>query len=415
MTRKPLTFALVSLAFAALCAAPASSTGAPARRALQTAAQPPAADAMLDALQAYMSHLDAEQRQSIGFAFDADERLDWAYTPRERVGVPMGGASDAQMADLRALLTTGLGDNGTRQAFQIVALEEVLYEQSGRRAMRDPGNYFVATFGVPAARGPWGWRFEGHHLSVSFTIIDSRVVSATPAFFGGNPARVPADAPVHAGLAPFAREQELGWALVRSFEGNQADAVIVAAEAPDDILTTNVPRAEMGAPDGVALADMSAAQRDTLLELLGTFARRMAPELADYQMAKVRAAGIERVHFAWAGGTTEGDRHYYRIHGPTFVIEWDNTQGNANHVHSVWRDFEDDFGYDPLRRHLAADHGLASDFAAFAGDVDAPAPGAPALPKSTVNLGKHGEIEHDRDAHQRAHASGTPHAHGHRR
>lgn len=415
MTRKPLAFALVSLAFAALCVAPVPSTGTPARLSGQDAAPAPPADAMLDALQAYVGHLDAEQRQRIDFAFDADERLDWAYTPRERVGVPMGGASDAQMADLRALLTTGLGDHGTRQAFQIVALEELLYEQSGRRPMRDPGNYFVAIFGVPAAQGPWGWRFEGHHLSVSFTIIDNRVVSSTPAFFGGNPARVPADAPVHAGLAPFAREQELGWGLVRSFEGNQADAVMVAAEAPDDILTTNVPRAEMGAPDGVALADMSAAQRDTLLELLGTFARRMAAELANYQMAKIRAAGIERVHFAWAGGTAEGDRHYFRIHGPTFVIEWDNTQGNANHVHSVWRDFEDDFGSDPLRRHLAADHGMASAFNRGIGGGDHGADAPTRAPKSADNLGKPEEIEHDKDAHQRAHAKGTPHTHGHRR
>ncbi len=349
----------------------------------------PAAVSMLDAWNDLEAGIGDDLRSRAAFSFDGEERLSWFYTPVDRTGLPIGALDERQLELLKDFLETGLGEIGVQQAFNVVALEEVLFETSGGRAMRDPGNYFLGTFGEPSADSPWGWRFEGHHLSVSFTIVDGRVVSGTPAFFGGNPTPVPDDSEVHAGLNPFAREQGVAHRLISMFSGEQQDRVVIAAEAPDDVLTSNDRRASMGTPEGVAIADMSENQRRGVDRLLGLFLARMEPALAEYQMAKIRQAGYERVHFAWAGGTAPGGRHYFRIHGPTFVVEWDNTQGNGTHVHSVWRDFEDDFGYDPLGQHLAADHGL--------------------------ELETHATEEmptRDEAAHRRAHAEGVPHHHG---
>jgi hypothetical protein len=355
---------------------------------------------MFSAWQALATRLSAEQQQRLAFAFDGEERTDWAYVPRQRVGLPIGAVDDAGMETVRGLLGTGLGAEGTEQAFRIVALEEVMFANSGGSANRNPGNYFLAAFGTPARQGPWGWRFEGHHLSVSFTVVDGRVVSGTPAFFGGNPAHVPEDSEVHPGLHPFSREEDLGFRLLGAFDGGQRSRVIIDDAAPRDILTTNSAEATMGPPEGVALADMTDAQQELLLELLAVYSARMSPDLAGHQMAKIRQAGIERLHFAWAGGTAPGEGHYYRIQGPTFVVEYDNTQNGANHVHSVWRDFADDFGRDPLRDHLAHDHGLT------------PATGSAT---ATDVLGGGARIGDDEREHRRAHALGTPHSPRHPR
>jgi hypothetical protein len=358
------------------------------------APQAPTAAPMLDAWRELAASVGTDLRERAAFSFDGDERLDWFYTPVSRTGLPIGALSESQLGDLKAFLLTGMGEMGVQQAFDIVALEEVLFAQSGGAAMRNPGNYFLGTFGEPSPDSPWGWRFEGHHLSVSFTIVDGRLVSGTPAFFGGNPARVPEDADVHPGLSPFAREQGVAHRLMSTFSGEQQSRVVIAAEAPDDILTSNDRRASMGVPEGISIADMTAEQSRALGRLLRLFLARMNPALAEYQMAKIEQAGYERVHFAWAGGTEPGDRHYFRIHGPTFVVEWDNTQGDGNHVHSVWRDFEDDFGYDPLGQHLEADHGLVMPANEVA---DGPAKGA--------------VFDGDVEAHRSAHARGAPHRH----
>jgi hypothetical protein len=394
--RTPTAVAGLMLFMVPLSMVPASSAGPFAGVAPGQANVAPPADGMLEAWRSFVDDIDAEARRRAAFPFDAEQRLDWYYTPVERTGMPIGALDDAQRERLQAFLRTGLGEEGTAQAFDIVALEEVLFATSGGRAMRDPGNYFLGVFGDPAPDGPWGWRFEGHHLSVSFTVVDGRVVSATPAFFGGNPAVVPGDAPVHAGLSPFAREQQAAHRAIGAFAGELLERALIADTAPDDILTSNARRAEMGTPEGVALGDMSDPQRQGVLELLGLFAARMDPDLADYQLAKINEAGVERVHFAWAGGTAPGERHYFRIHGPTFVVEWDNTQGNGNHVHSVWRDFADDFGYDPLGQHLAADH-------------DLPVPGIDA--QQGAAGGGADPVEGGAAAHRQAHASGSPHRH----
>ncbi len=359
----------------------------------------PSASPMLGAWQALASRLSPEQMQAAEFSFDDSIRHEWFYTPVDRVGLRIGDLDADQMTDLRTLLDDGLGANGTEQAFKIVQLEELLFSTSGGREMRNPGNYYLMMFGEPTTEGSWAWRFEGHHFSASFTIVDNHLVSGTPAFFGGNPALVPEDSEVHAGLSPFSREQDLGFELLNSFDEGQRARVILAGEAPQDILTENFQRAEMGAPEGISVADINDVQHAILMELMDVYGDRMNPTLLDYQMAKIRQAGVERVHFAWAGSTEPGEGHYYRIQGPTFVIEYDNTQNNANHIHSVWRDFEDDFGYEPLRQHLAVDHHL---------DM------SPSRTEMIATLGSRSKIKDDEHAHQRAHEQGAPHSHSNR-
>ena len=354
---------------------------------------------MLNAWQSVAGKLGPEAMNRMGFAFDGDERLAWFYTPVDRTGFPLGEMDEAQERELRKLLDAGLGSAGTSKVFDIIALEEVLFALSGGRAMRDPGNYFLSTFGVPSTEGAWGWRFEGHHVSVNFTISDGKVIAGTPAFFGGNPATVGEDYPERAGFSPFTAEEDLGRRLVQAFTPDQRSVVVIAADAPSDILTTNSAHAEMGAPEGIALGDMTDEQEAMVMELLGVYTQRMNNELADFQMAKIRQAGMERVHFAWAGGLEPGEPHYYRIHGPTFVVEYDNTQNNANHVHSAWRDFADDFGHDPLRAHLARDHGLK--VTGF-------------TPAGERRLGGTSEIVDDQGdaaAHRQLHAARTAHKH----
>ena len=359
----------------------------------------PSASPMLGAWQALASRLSPEQMQAAEFSFDDSIRHEWFYTPVDRVGLRIGDLDADQMTDLRTLLDDGLGANGTEQAFKIVQLEELLFSTSGGREMRNPGNYYLMMFGEPTTEGSWAWRFEGHHFSASFTIVDNHLVSGTPAFFGGNPALVPEDSEVHAGLSPFSREQDLGFELLNSFDEGQRARVILAGEAPQDILTENFQRAEMGAPEGISVADINDVQHAILKELMGVYGNRMNPALHDYQMAKIRQAGVERVHFAWAGSTEPGEGHYYRIQGPTFVIEYDNTQNNANHIHSVWRDFEDDFGYEPLRQHLAVDHHL---------DM------SPSGTEMVASLSRESKIKDDERAHQRAHKQGAAHSHSNR-
>lgn len=401
MIRKilPCTVLLTTVTALAFSLVSCAGTSPPPDPEETVTLEAPSASPMLGAWQALASRLSPEQMQAAEFSFDDPIRHEWFYTPVDRVGLRIGDLDADQMTDLRTLLDDGLGANGTEQAFKIVQLEELLFSTSGGREMRNPGNYYLMMFGEPTTEGSWAWRFEGHHFSASFTIVDNHLVSGTPAFFGGNPARVPADSEVHAGLSPFSREQDLGFELLNSFDEGQRARVILAGEAPQDILTENFQRAEMGAPEGISIADINDVQHAILMELMDVYGDRMNPTLLDYQMAKIRQAGVERVHFAWAGSTEPGEGHYYRIQGPTFVIEYDNTQNNANHIHSVWRDFEDDFGYEPLRQHLAVDHHL---------DM------SPSGTEMIANLSRESKIKDDERAHQRAHKQGAAHSHSNR-
>jgi hypothetical protein len=218
--------------------------------------------------------------------------------------------------------------------------------------VRDPELYFVSIFGDPSGSGPWGWRFEGHHLSLNYTILDGAPVAWAPAFLGANPAEVREGSRV--GLRALAPEEDLARALVRSLDDAQRRAAVVDVEAPSDIITGNALEIDPLEPAGISISDLNPPQVDQLVRLIDEYLGRMSDDLAASRRARLESSDLSRIGFAWAGSLEVGEPHYYRVQGPSFLIEYDNTQNNANHIHSVWRDFDGDFGRDLLREHYDA-------------------------------------------------------------
>lgn len=309
---------------------------------------------MVDRAHHFLSALDADRRAQATFAFDDAERFNWHFIPRERKGLPYGALAVGERRLADRLIGSALSDSGIAKAFGIMSLDQVLYERE-RRDIRDPDRYFLTVFGEPSNEAPWGWRLEGHHLSLNVTLAGGQVVSTSPAFMGANPAIVSSGP--QQGLEVLPEEQTLGRRLLHLFDDEQRAEVVIAARAPRDIVTGNSRRPEPGRSAGLAAADMSDAQIDALMELIRVYADRMRLELAKVELQKITEAGVGEIHFAWAGGSEPGQPHYYRIQGPTFLIEYDNTQNDANHIHSVWRDLTGaDFGEDVLAEHYAAAH-----------------------------------------------------------
>jgi hypothetical protein len=308
-----------------------------------------AGNEMAQAALNFWAGLTLELQTKCAFPFDADERFNWHYIPRERKGITWNDMTPAQQALAHAFLASGLSSRGYAQAETIMSLDQVLKDiEQGRGPLRDSNNYAFSVFGTPGEKATWGWRLEGHHLSLNFTIVDGRAV-AGPVFFGSNPANV-LDGP-RKGLRVLAVEEDLGRELVKSLTPEQAKVAIYDVKAPSDVITTNSRKANPGPPVGLAAGDMTAAQQKLLMTLVENYADRLRPELANQDLAKIEAAGFKEIHFAWAGGTEPGQGHYYRLHGPTFLVEFDNTQNNANHIHTVWRDAANDFGEDLLKAH----------------------------------------------------------------
>jgi hypothetical protein len=311
-----------------------------------------AAEDMARAANELVASLTPEQRGRAVFAFADAERLNWHFVPRERRGLPLKDMTAPQRALAKALLEAGLGARGYLKASTVMELELVLRELGGNPVMRDPELYFFSIFGTPSAAEPWGWRAEGHHLSLNFTIVRGTLVATAPAFLGANPARVPSGA--RAGLRALAAEEDLARELVRSLDADQRTSAILAGAAPRDIVTGNAAEVDPLSPTGISAGRLSAGQKEVLRRLIDEYLSRMADDLAAERRAKLSASDFDAVTFAWAGTTEPGGPHYYRVQGPTFLIEYDNTQNDANHIHSVWRDFEGDFGRDLLRAHYRA-------------------------------------------------------------
>ncbi len=282
------------------------------------------------------------------WAFNAEERFNWHFIPRERQGLPLKEMTEPQRAAAMALLKTGLSAGGFTKAEAIRSLEDVLRAQTGA-AIRDRELYFFTIFGTPG-NGPWAWRYEGHHLAQNWTIAGGKPVATTPAFFGANPAEV-LDGPMK-GTRALAAEADLAWTFMSSLTPEQRRAAVVSETAPPDIVTGNSRKAAIQENTGLGFAELNDSQRTLLTALIQEHASAQSPELAEARMAKARA-DKSTVRFAWMGSTTKapGVGHYYRIQGATFLIEYDNTQNRANHQHIVWRDFNGDFGSDLLAEH----------------------------------------------------------------
>lgn len=313
-------------------------------------------EAMAEAAGAFLKVLTPEQRAKAAFPVKHAERTNWHFIPKDRNGLPWQEMTAPQRKLAHALLASALSETGLRKSTNIMTLESILHDLEGaaRRFPRDPQLYYLSIFGEPeGANQTWGWRVEGHHLSVNLTIVNGREVAVTPSFLGANPAEVREG--LHAGLRILAAEEDLARQLLGALNEEQLKTAIIANKAPRDILTGNERKAKPLEAVGLASAKMTAAQNELLLRLVREYVHRYRKELADQDLAKIQKAGWDKVLFAWAGSVKRGEGHYYRVQGPTFVLEYDNTQNNANHIHSVWRDFENDFGEDLLRRHYQQD------------------------------------------------------------
>ena len=307
------------------------------------------ADEMGAAAIKFLDSLNDEQEQAARFAFDSDDRFDWHFIPRERKGVPLKAMTSAQRSAALDLVRVGLSETGFTKAEAIRQLEQILFELEGRD-IRDPDLYFFMIFGDPSGN-TWGWRYEGHHLSHSWTIVNGEV-AATPQFFGTNPAEV-REGPKR-GQRVLGTEEDEARALLTSLNTQQRSAAMLSDEAPREILTSAEREVAMLDDLGVAYADLDGRQQEALWAIVEEYASAQPAPVAEARLAEVRAAGLDTIKFGWMGSPNRGEAHYYRIQGSNFLIEYDNTQGNANHVHSVWRDFRGDFGRDLLAEHYEA-------------------------------------------------------------
>jgi len=319
------------------------------------------------AAQAFLDTLTTEQRQSAVFPFGSDEQSKWKFVPGDdRKGVALWDLGADQQAAALDLLSTCLSPLGYQRVQTIRELETVLLQiENADPKYRHPRKYYFTVFGTPSASGSWGLRFEGHHQSLHWSFKGDRIVASTPQFFGTNPAKVPAGLPL-AGTELLRSEQDLGRALAVSLDPSQQAKAIVNTVAPPDILTGDRRRVEALEDLGIGYSELNPAQRKALESIVDTHAASMPSAEAKRRKDAIRRSGWNKVKFAWMGSLEPGKGHYYRVQGPSFVIEYDNTQNNANHVHDVWRDFQGDFGRssgvangygeDILARHYAQDH-----------------------------------------------------------
>jgi hypothetical protein len=310
--------------------------------------------AMAAAALAFLGALPADTRKRAVFAVSDKERLNWHYVPRRREGVAFKDMPAPARTAAHELMKASLSAVGYGKAVNIIRLEEVLRRLETIGLMRDPENYAFTVFGDPGPSAPWGWRVEGHHLSLNFLLAPGKPVAMTPAFLGANPARVPSGS--HKGARALAGEEDLARALVSSLSEAQRSRAIIAGRSLGDIVSGPGRADSLTRPAGLALADMTADQRDQALRLVEEYARNMRAELAEQELSRMRRADPTQIHFAWAGSIEPGKAHYYRLHGPTLLVELDNTQNDANHVHSVWHDPQRDFGLDALKAHYDHRH-----------------------------------------------------------
>ncbi len=312
------------------------------------------ASAMTDAAQAFLNSLSPAQRAQATYQFQDQERFDWHYIPKPRKGLSMHEMTPEQKQLAHALLAAGLSQQGYIKAVSIMSLDEVLKVlEGGKGPGRDPEGYFFTVFGQPSATATWGYRVEGHHLSQNFTIVNGKVQGA-PSFFGTNPAEI-REGP-RKGLRVLAREEDLGRQLVKSLTADQKKIAIISKDAPKEILTEASRKAALnGQPSGLMASKMTAAQRAIFQSLLDEYCRNMTDQIDQTREDQIKKAG-DNIYFAWAGGEEPGEGHYYRIQSPSFLVEFDNTQDHANHIHSVWRDFNGDFGEDLLKEHYQSSH-----------------------------------------------------------
>lgn len=312
----------------------------------------PSGKAMFHAAETFRASLTKDQLAKASFGFDDPERHNWHFIPRPRKGLPLRDLEGQALAAAQALIASGLSKAGYDQALSVMSLEEVLYllepgDRVERRERRNPGKYYLSIFGTPSQKGKWGWRVEGHHLSLNYTLDNGEVIGSTPEFFGANPAFI--DAGPERSIRVLGTEEDLARQILKLCNPEQMKVCHVDPKAPDDLRVgpnaqAPAAQAEHTPPVGLAAGKMSADQKKLLGELLAEYLKNMPADISEPRRAALTKAGFDNIYFAWWGDTERNQRHYYRVQGPTFLIEYNNTQNSANHVHSYWRDLAGDFG-----------------------------------------------------------------------
>jgi hypothetical protein len=312
----------------------------------------PAGAKMVRAGEAFVAALTAEQQAKALFEFDDNERFNWHFVPLEkekkstRKGLPLADMKPEQRQAALDLLKAGTSPEGNKKATTIMSLESILRElEMDKGPVRNPDWYFFAIFGKPSKTGRWGWRVEGHHLALNFVVEDGKVVASTPALFGANPATVKSGP--RKGLTTLPEAEDLARQLFKSLDENQKAAALQREQFPE--IEQGKKKPNVGEPKGLLAEKMNEEQRKILMQLVQSYAERMPADIAAEELAQVKKAGVDKIHFAYAGGTEAGEPHTYRVRGPSFVIEFLNVQDDsahnkANHIHSAWRNIQGDFG-----------------------------------------------------------------------
>ena len=309
---------------------------------------------MTRAADQFVKNLDDDQRKIAQMEYDTPQRVGWHFIPKaNRKGLQIKEMNDAQRTAAHGLLKSCLSNVGYDKAVKIMELEHILFElerSGGGSQIRDTERYYFTVFGQPTEKGKWGLSIEGHHLSLNFVVEAGAVVSSTPTFFAANPATVMNEVPGGAkkGTRVLAGEELLAFELVNSLDDQQRQKAVIAEKAPREIRAAGEPQPPTDDPVGLAVADMTREQKMATKQLVLSYLENLPESVHQARIDAATAAGPENIHFAWAGALKPGVGHYYRVQGPTFLIEFVNTQpdaaGNpANHIHCVWRDMKGDF------------------------------------------------------------------------
>jgi hypothetical protein len=328
---------------------------------MTTAHKHASAAGMTKAAKRFVESLSGDQRDKTIYEYMDGERIFWYYPPVNRHGIPLRDMDDDQRQLAYSLMETGLTDRSFDQAQLIIEHESVLgpleKEAGVTSFVRDPDLYYWTVFGDPGSdKEPWGWRVEGHHISLNFSLWGDKFLSMTPFFFGANPAEVRKGP--KKGLRILDQREDLAFELMNSLDQGQTSKATIYSEAPYDILTYNASRVSLPPEEGLPASKMNDTQKDILRNLVNVYVNQVRTDMAQEKLQRLEEEGFDGLHWAWGGPVEEGKEHYYRIHGGNFVVEFDNRQNGANHIHSVWRDVENDFANDVLREHLLLYHVL---------------------------------------------------------
>ena len=303
----------------------------------------------------FLDALSPELQAKATYPLNDEERINWHFVPKtgERMGVVLTDLNKVQEIKLAELLATSLSAKGHDKVNKIMDLESVLYILEGANH-RDPELYYTTIFGTPSTNGSWGWRYEGHHLSLNFAVANGKLLATAPNFWGANPARVPVGPTT--GQRTLKGEEFLARAFVKSLNAKQLKQAMIADAAPRDIYTSAEKSVSPLDPPGISVSQLNKKQIFGLTRVIQEYLSNMPGDVAADRWDKLTKAGLDKITFAWAGPTDLGEAHYYRIQGPSFLIEYDNIQNDANHIHAVWREFKGDFGRDILAEHHKHDH-----------------------------------------------------------